>query len=73
MIPCSPPIAFCSTVGHAIFQTAGAIGPSTMRPIELACPGARQTGGAGGVDATSSSAAAERDADGEESGADTGK
>ena len=29
-MPCSPPIAFCSTVGQAIFQTARAIGPSTI-------------------------------------------
>lgn len=30
MMPCRPPIAFCSTVGHAIVHTARAIGPSTM-------------------------------------------
>lgn len=30
MMPCNPPIAFWSTVGQAIFQTAWAIGPSTI-------------------------------------------
>ena len=29
-MPCSPPMMFCSIVGHASFQTAGAIGPSTI-------------------------------------------
>src|SRR6185295_18205031 len=29
-MPWRPPIAFCSTVGQAIFQTAGASGPSTI-------------------------------------------
>lgn len=30
MMPCSPPITFCSIVGQAIFQTAGSSGPSTI-------------------------------------------
>src|SRR5687767_2730882 len=30
MMPCRPPMAFCSTDGQAIFQTAPAIGPSTI-------------------------------------------
>ena len=29
-MPCNPPMMFCRTVGHAIFQTAGPMGPSTM-------------------------------------------
>src|SRR5262245_55621968 len=29
MMPCSPAMMFCSMVGHASFQTAGPIGPST--------------------------------------------
>src|SRR6476620_4916255 len=29
-MPCRPPIAFCRTVGQAIFHTADAIGPSTI-------------------------------------------
>src|ERR1043165_3343449 len=29
-MPCKPPIAFVSIVGHAIFQTAGCSGPSTI-------------------------------------------
>ena len=39
MMPCSPPIAFCSTVGHAILQTAGAIGPSTRERSSLRAAG----------------------------------
>ena len=34
-------MAFCSTVGHAIFQTARAIGPSTIDAIEAAAGGDR--------------------------------
>src|SRR5688500_4984229 len=30
MMPCSPAITFCSIVGHASFQTAGPMGPSTI-------------------------------------------
>jgi hypothetical protein len=30
MMPCSPAMTFCSIVGHASFQTAWPIGPSTM-------------------------------------------
>src|SRR5262245_13274750 len=30
MIPCSPPMMFVSMLGHAIFQTAGRKGPSTI-------------------------------------------
>src|SRR5687767_7528969 len=30
MMPCSPAMMFCSIVGHAIFQTAGPMGPSTI-------------------------------------------
>ena len=41
MMPCSPPIAFCRTVGQAIFQTAAPIGPSTIdRSSFLRCFGA---------------------------------
>lgn len=34
-MPCRPPIAFCRTVGQAIFQTAGTIGPSTIDRSKL--------------------------------------
>ena len=30
MMPCRPPMMFVSIVGHAIRQTAGVSGPSTM-------------------------------------------
>src|SRR3954471_13806330 len=40
MIPCSPPIAFCSTVGQASFHTACAIGPSTIERSKRRAAGA---------------------------------
>ena len=39
MMPCSPPIAFCNTVGQAIFQTARA-----MRPFDDASDRVRRRG-----------------------------
>src|SRR5262245_50150442 len=40
MTPCSPAIAFCSIVGHAIFQTAGPMGPSTSERSKVLRTGA---------------------------------
>src|SRR6185369_6090000 len=38
-IPCKPPMTFVSIVGHAIFQTAGCNGPSTidLSYLDLVC------------------------------------
>src|SRR5262245_7463992 len=37
MMPCSPAMTFCSIVGHASFQTAWPMGPSTMERSNFFC------------------------------------
>src|SRR6186713_1189851 len=54
MMPCRPPIVFCSIVGHAMRHTAAPSGPSTMERSYLAAGWAGCAGGA--ADAESAAA-----------------